>query len=87
MPEYLIALDQGTASSRAIIFNKQGAAVQSAQLEFSQIFPQPGWAEHDPMEIWSSQIGALSEVKARAGLPAKDFAAIGIANQRETTIL
>ncbi|MDR0568829.1 MAG: glycerol kinase GlpK [Spirochaetaceae bacterium] len=87
MAGYIVALDQGTTSSRAIIFDKQGTVVQSAQAEFSQIFPQPGWVEHDPMEIWSSQIGVLAEVKARSGLSARDIAAVGIANQRETTIV
>ena len=65
---YLIALDQGTTSSRAIIFNKQGLIIQTAQSEFTQIFPQSGWVEHDPMEIWSSQIKVLTEAKARSGI-------------------
>ena len=85
--KYLTALDQGTTSSRAIIFDKQGNIVKSAQTEFTQIFPKPGWVEHDPMEILSSQISVLREVKARSGLSAADIAAIGITNQRETTIL
>lgn len=87
MAKYLIALDQGTTSSRSILFDKQGNIIQTAQSEFTQIFPQPGWVEHDPMEIWSSQIGVLSEVKARSGIEASDIAAIGITNQRETTIV
>jgi glycerol kinase len=87
MANYLIALDQGTTSSRCILFDKQGNMIQTAQSEFTQIFPQPGWVEHDPMEIWSSQIGVLTEVKARSGISASDIAAIGITNQRETTIV
>ncbi|MDR1874632.1 MAG: glycerol kinase GlpK [Synergistaceae bacterium] len=87
MGKYLVALDQGTTSSRAIIFDKQGNGVSSAQMEFTQIFPQPGWVEHDPMEIWSSQLAVLVEAKARFGVAAGDIAAIGITNQRETTIV
>jgi glycerol kinase len=87
MSKYLAAIDQGTTSSRAIIFDKQGNIIQIAQKEFTQIFPQPGWVEHDPMEIWSSQLGVLTEAKARAGIPTSDLAAIGITNQRETTVV
>jgi glycerol kinase len=87
MAKYLMALDQGTTSSRCILFDKQGTVIQVAQSEFTQIFPQPGWVEHDPLEIWSSQIGVVSEVKARSGINASDIAAIGITNQRETTIV
>jgi glycerol kinase len=87
MSKYLIAIDQGTTSSRSIVFDKQGNIIQVAQKEFTQIFPKPGWVEHDPMEIWSSQIGVLGEVKARAGISAGDVAAIGITNQRETTVV
>lgn len=87
MGKYLVALDQGTTSSRCIVFDKQGNTVNSAQMEFTQIFPQPGWVEHDPMEIWSSQLAVLTEAKARGGIDAKDIAAIGITNQRETTIV
>ncbi|MDR0447171.1 MAG: glycerol kinase GlpK [Treponema sp.] len=87
MSKYLIAIDQGTTSSRSIVFDKQGNIIQSAQKEFTQIFPQPGWVEHDPMEIWSSQLGVLTEVKAHAGISAGDMAAIGITNQRETTVV
>ncbi|MDR3302718.1 MAG: glycerol kinase GlpK [Spirochaetaceae bacterium] len=85
--KYLVALDQGTTSSRSIVFDKQGNIIQSAQKEFTQIFPKPGWVEHDPMEIWSTQIGVLAEAKTRAGIDAKDIAAIGITNQRETTVV
>jgi len=84
---YILALDQGTTSSRAIIFNHQGTIEAVAQKEFRQIFPQPGWVEHDPMEIWSSQFSIANEVLSRAGLTPRDVAAIGITNQRETTIL
>jgi glycerol kinase len=87
MAKYLIAIDQGTTSSRSIVFDKQGNIIQSAQKEFTQIFPKPGWVEHDPMEIWSSQLGVLTEVKARAGISPGDVAAIGITNQRETTVV
>ena len=87
MAKYLMALDQGTTSSRCILFDKQGTVIQVAQSEFTQIFPQPGWVEHDPLEIWSSQIGVVTEVKARSGINASDIAAIGITNQRETTIV
>ncbi|MDR0598911.1 MAG: glycerol kinase GlpK [Treponema sp.] len=87
MAKYLVALDQGTTSSRSIVFDKQGNIIQSAQKEFTQIFPKPGWVEHDPMEIWSSQIGVLTEAKTRAGIDHKDIAAIGITNQRETTVV
>jgi len=87
MAKYLVAIDQGTTSSRSIVFDKQGNIIQTAQKEFTQIFPKPGWVEHDPMEIWSSQLGVLTEVKARAGISAGDIAAIGITNQRETTVV
>ena len=87
MSKYLVAIDQGTTSSRSIVFDKQGNMIQAAQKEFTQIFPKPGWVEHDPMEIWSSQLGVLTEAKARAGISAADIAAIGITNQRETTVV
>ncbi len=83
----ILALDQGTTSSRAIVFDQRGEIVAAAQKEFRQIFPQPGWVEHDPEEIWSSQISVAHEVLAKARLSAQDVAAIGIANQRETTVL
>ncbi len=85
--KYLLALDQGTTSSRAIIFDRQGVVVASAQQEFRQIFPQPGWVEHDANEIWASQSGVAADALAKAGLPATDLAAIGITNQRETTVV
>ena len=87
MIKYLMALDQGTTSSRTIIFNKQGHIVSSAQKSFTQYFPQSGWVEHDPKELWSSQISTLTEALAKANLNAKDIAALGITNQRETCIV
>ncbi|MEW6238162.1 MAG: glycerol kinase GlpK [Candidatus Omnitrophota bacterium] len=85
--KYILALDQGTTSSRAILFNEQGRIVNIAQKEFTQIFPQPGWVEHDPEEIWASQMAVAAEVMARAGAASGDIAAIGITNQRETTVV
>lgn len=87
MPGYILSLDQGTTSSRAIIFNQQGEIVSIAQKEFKQIYPQPGYVEHDAMEIWSSQATVLAESILKAGLKAVDISAIGITNQRETTIV
>jgi glycerol kinase len=84
---YLLALDQGTSSSRAIVFHRDGRIVASAQREFRQIFPQPGWVEHDGNEIWASQQAVAIEALAKAQLQAADIAAIGITNQRETTLL
>lgn len=84
---YVMALDQGTTSSRAILFNHAGEIAAVAQKEFTQIFPQPGWVEHDPVEIWASQSGVAVEALAKAGIGYKDVAAIGITNQRETTIV
>lgn len=83
----ILALDQGTTSSRAIVFDRRGGIVSAAQKEFRQIFPRPGWVEHDPEEIWSSQLAAAREALQAAGLAAGDVAAIGIANQRETTVV
>jgi glycerol kinase len=87
MQQYILALDQGTTSSRAIVFDNKGSIVSLAQKEFTQFFPQPGWVEHDPLEIWSTQLGVAAEAITRAGLSVKDMAAIGITNQRETTIV
>ncbi|MDP1978608.1 glycerol kinase GlpK [Undibacterium sp.] len=84
---YLLALDQGTSSSRSIIFNERGELIATAQQEFRQIFPQPGWVEHDAMEIWQSQFSTCQQVLSKAGLNATDIAALGITNQRETTVL
>ncbi|WP_079433827.1 glycerol kinase GlpK [Zoogloea sp. LCSB751] len=83
----LLALDQGTSSSRAIVFDIHGAALGSAQLEFRQSYPQPGWVEHDPLEIWQTQLDCARQALSKAGLTGADVAAIGIANQRETTVL
>lgn len=87
MAKYVMALDQGTTSSRCILFNEKGDICSVAQKEFMQIYPQPGWVEHDPMEIWSSQYAVLTEVIARAGIEPEEIAAIGITNQRETTVI
>jgi len=85
--KYLLALDQGTTSSRALVINESGKVVAVAQKEFTQVFPQPGWVEHDPNEIWSSQIGVAADALGQAGASAKDVAAIGITNQRETAVV
>ncbi len=87
MPEYILSFDAGTTSSRAIVFDKKGTIVAVAQKEFQQIFPQPGWVEHDANEIWSTQIGVAAEAIVKAGITANDIAAIGITNQRETTVV
>src|SRR6187431_696173 len=83
----MLALDQGTTSSRAIVFDQAGTIRGSAQQEFRQIFPQPGWVEHDPTEIWATQSGVMHEAIAKAGISAREIAALGITNQRETTLL
>ena len=87
MKKYVMALDQGTTSSRCILFDKQGNICSMAQKEFSQIYPKPGWVEHDPMEIWSSQMAVATEAISKIGATADDIAALGITNQRETTIV
>ena len=87
MKTHILALDQGTSSSRSIVFDAGGRIVAMAQREFRQIFPQPGWVEHDPEEIWATQLETAREALAQAGLTAADIAAIGITNQRETTVL
>ena len=84
---FIMALDQGTTSSRCILFDKQGIMHSVAQKEFTQIYPRPGWVEHDPMEIWSSQLSVAAEAMAKIGAEAKDIEAIGITNQRETTVV
>ncbi len=84
---YILALDQGTTSSRAILFDKRGAIVSVAQKEFPQIFPQPGWVEHDPEAIWSSQLAVARQALRKAGAKAEDIAGIGITNQRETAVV
>jgi glycerol kinase len=87
MSRFILALDQGTTSSRAIVFDHAGQIVAIAQKEFKQYFPQPGWVEHDASEIWSTQLGVATEAIAKAGLDVEDIAAIGITNQRETTVV
>lgn len=87
MTKYILAFDQGTTSSRAIVFDHDGTIVSVAQKEFKQIFPQPGWVEHDPEEIWSTQLGVAAEAITKAGLTTEQIHAIGITNQRETTIV
>ena len=84
---YILALDQGTTSSRSILFDKQGNIISLAQKEFKQIFPQPGWVEHDANEIWSTQLGTMAEAVAKAHINMKQVAGIGITNQRETTVV
>ena len=84
---YILALDQGTTSSRALLFDREGQVRSVAQKEFEQIYPNPGWVEHDPQDIWSTQMGTATEALSRAGVSGRDVAAIGITNQRETTIL
>lgn len=87
MKQYLLAMDQGTTSCRTIIFSSDGEMIGTAQKEFSQIFPHDGWVEHDPTEIWATQIGVAHEALAKTGLDGQDIAAIGITNQRETTVV
>lgn len=87
MKEYIIALDQGTTSSRAILFNKKGEIVNIAQKEFQQIYPKSGWVEHDPQEIWSSQLAVLTEALAKSKTKLESIKGIGITNQRETTVV
>jgi len=87
MEKFLMALDQGTTSSRCILFKENGDIHSVAQKEFTQIFPQPGWVEHDPMEIWSSQLSVTTEAMAKVGATSADIAAMGITNQRETTVV
>jgi glycerol kinase len=84
---YLLALDQGTSSSRSIVFDARGQLVALAQQELTQIYPQPGWVEHDPMEIWRTQLATAREALAKAGIAASDVRAVGITNQRETTVV
>src|SRR5438105_2782320 len=84
---YLLALDQGTSSSRSIVFDADGRIKAMAQLELPQMFPQPGWVEHDPMEIWRTQLATARQVLQEASLKASDIRAVGITNQRETTVV
>ena len=87
MKEFILALDQGTTSSRAIVFDHNGLPMASAQKEFTQYYPKPGWVEHDPDEIWSTQAGVAVEAITKAGLESSNIIAIGITNQRETTVV
>jgi glycerol kinase len=87
MPQYILSFDQGTTSSRAIIFDQSGAIISIAQKEFTQLYPQPGWVEHDASEIWATQLAVAVEAVSKASLKATDIAAIGITNQRETTVV
>jgi glycerol kinase len=87
MSKYILSFDQGTTSSRAIVFDKKGSIVSVAQKEFTQIFPKPGWVEHDANEIWSTQLGVATEAILKAGLTIHDIAGIGITNQRETAVV
>lgn len=87
MTKYILALDQGTTSSRAVVFDKKGNIVSVAQKEFTQIFPKPGWVEHDATEIWSTQAGMAAEAMTKKGIEGSDIAAIGITNQRETAVV
>lgn len=87
MPDYILSLDQGTTSSRAIVFDRRGSIIAISQKEFEQIYPKPGWVEHDPIEIWSTQVSVATEAIVKAGLKPNDIHAIGITNQRETTLV
>ena len=87
MKKYILALDQGTSSSRAILFDRNGRAISTAQHEFTQYFPSQGWVEHDPMEIWSSEAAVIAEAISKIGASGEEIAALGITNQRETTIV
>ena len=85
--KYILTLDQGTTSSRALIINKEGKIIGKAQKEFRQIFPKPGWVEQNPMDIWATQASVMTEAMAHAQITMRDIASIGITNQRETTIV
>ena len=87
MEKYIMALDQGTTSSRTILFDKKGNIVSQANKEFEQIFPKPGWVEHNPEEIWMTQVLTMEEVMRDAGISGENIEAIGITNQRETTVV
>ena len=87
MKKYIIALDQGTTSSRAVIFDETGSVCASHAIEFPQIYPKPGWVEHNPQDIRDSQLKALKAAVEKSGIDVRSIAAIGIANQRETTLL
>ena len=84
---YLMAMDQGTSSSRTVLFRPDGSVVSMAQQALTQIYPQPGWVEHDPLEIWTSQLATARQALKEAGISASDVASLGITNQRETTVV
>ena len=87
MKNYILAIDAGTTSSRAIIFDRSGSVIAVSQQEFRQIYPKPGWVEHDPIEIWNTQLSAIKDAVLKAGVRAGEISAIGITNQRETTVV
>lgn len=87
MKNYILSIDAGTTSSRAVIFDKSSAIIKMAQKEFKQIYPKPGWVEHDPLEIWNTQLAVIRQVVSESGISPKEIAAIGITNQRETTVV
>ncbi len=87
MDKFILAIDAGTTSSRAILFNKKAEILDIAQYEFNQIFPKEGWVEHDPVEIWNTQLKAIREVIQKSKIDPKDIDSIGITNQRETTVI
>ena len=87
MEDYILAIDQGTTSSRAIVFNHDGEIVSSSQREFTQHFPKPGWVEHDPDEIWGTTLAVMADAMGRKDIKPSQIAAIGITNQRETTVV
>ena len=87
MKKYILALDEGTTSARAILFDREGHIVATAHHEFPQIYPRPGWVEHDPMDIYASQYACMTECVAKSGIDPEELAAIGITNQRETTVV
>ena len=87
MKKYILALDEGTTSTRAILFDREGRIVSVAQREFTQRYPKPGWVEHDPMEIYASQYSTMTEVIVKSGIEPCEIDSIGITNQRETTVV
>ncbi|HEY6628322.1 MAG TPA: FGGY family carbohydrate kinase, partial [Acidimicrobiia bacterium] len=87
MPEFVGALDQGTTSTRFMVFDGSGAVIAVDQLEHAQIFPRPGWVEHDPLEIWSKSVSVIEGALSKGGLRAADLVAVGLTNQRETTVI
>ena len=85
--KYIVALDQGTTSSRAVVFDQAGRKIASHNNEFTQYYPQPGWVEHDPEDIYQSQVDALRQAVSKAGIDVRDIEAVGLTNQRETTMI